>query len=196
MILMGQDRENGLGKVAPKSGRVKKYSELIDGSIFPGCQGGPLMHIVAAKAVAFQEALTPDFKEYQLQVVKNSKALSDSLKSMGARIVSGGTDNHLSLVDLTPLNVTGKEAESLLDKAGITVNKNTIPFETRSPFVTSGIRIGTPAITTRGMKEDDMGKIAEYIIEVLKSGGDTAVISNVEKKVNELCNSFPLYPEL
>lgn len=196
MILIGKDRENRLGKIAPKSGRVKMYSELVDGAIFPGCQGGPLMHIIAAKAVAFKEALTPDFKKYQEQVVKNSKVLSDSLISLGVRIVSGGTDNHLSLVDLTPLNVTGKEAETLLDEAGITVNKNTIPFETRSPFVTSGIRIGTPAITTRGMKENDMTKIAEYIIEVLKSGGDKAVIRSVKGKVENLCNSFPLYTEL
>lgn len=196
MILMGKDRENDLGKIAPKSGRVKMFSELVDGSIFPGCQGGPLMHIIAAKAVAFQEALTPDFKQYQEQVVKNSKVLSDSLQSLGARIVSGGTENHLSLVDLTPLNVTGKAAEALLDEAGITVNKNTIPFETRSPFVTSGIRIGTPAITTRGMKETEMGKIAEYIVEVLKSNGDQAVISSVKEKVGDLCNSFPLYPKL
>lgn len=196
MILMGNDRENNLGKIAAKSGRVKKYSELLDGAIFPGCQGGPLMHIIAAKAVAFQEALRPDFKLYQEQVVKNSKVLSDSLKALGARIVSNGTDNHLSLVDLTPLNVTGKEAEALLDEAGITVNKNTIPFETRSPFVTSGVRIGTPAITTRGMKEKEMTKVAEYIIEVLKSKGDKSVISNVKGKVEELCHSFPLYPEL
>ena len=196
MILMGKDRENSLGKIAAKSGRVKMYSELVDGAIFPGCQGGPLMHVIAGKAVAFQEALKPDFKKYQEQVVKNSKVLSDSLTELGARIVSGGTDNHLSLVDLTPLNVTGKAAEALLDEAGITVNKNTIPFETRSPFVTSGIRIGTPAITTRGMKEADMKHIAGYIIEVLKSGGDKAVISNVKGKVETLCKSFPLYPQL
>ncbi len=196
MILIGKDSENKLGKIAPKSGRVKMYSELVDGSIFPGCQGGPLMHIIAAKAVAFQEALALDFKQYQEQVVKNSKVLSDSLIDLGARIVSGGTDNHLSLVDLTPLEVTGKQAEALLDEAGITVNKNTIPFETRSPFVTSGIRIGTPAITTRGMKETEMVRIAEYIVEVLKSDGDKTVIKGIKGKVEELCNSFPLYPEL
>ncbi len=196
MILMGKDRENNLGKIAAKSGRVKMFSELVDGAIFPGCQGGPLMHVIAGKAVAFQEALAPDFSSYQEQVVKNSKVLSDSLTELGARIVSGGTDNHLSLVDLTPLDVTGKAAEALLDEAGITVNKNTIPFETRSPFVTSGIRIGTPAITTRGMKEAEMKHIAGYIIEVLKSGGDKAVISSVKGKVETLCKSFPLYPQL
>ena len=196
MILMGKDRENDLGVVAPKSGRVKMFSELVDGSIFPGCQGGPLMHIIAAKAVAFQEALTPDFKNYQEQVVKNSKVLSQALTDLGARIVSGGTDNHLSLVDLTPLDVTGKDAEKLLDEAGITVNKNTIPFETRSPFVTSGIRVGTPAVTTRGMKEDEMKLIAGYIVDILKSGGDKSVINSVKGKVKDLCDSFPLYPEL
>ncbi|QEN03578.1 serine hydroxymethyltransferase [Thiospirochaeta perfilievii] len=196
MILMGKDRENDLGIVAPKSGRVKMFSELVDGSIFPGCQGGPLMHVIAAKAVAFQEALTQDFKDYQEQVVKNSIVLSQSLTDLGARIVSGGTDNHLSLVDLTPLGVTGKDAEKLLDEAGITVNKNTIPFETRSPFITSGIRIGTPAVTTRGMKEADMKHIASYIVEVLKSGGDKVVISSVKEKVQTLCESFPLYPKL
>ncbi|MBN2618303.1 MAG: serine hydroxymethyltransferase [Spirochaetales bacterium] len=196
MILIGKDRENGLGIVAPKTGRVKMYSELVDGAIFPGCQGGPLMHVIAAKAVAFKEALAPDFKLYQEQVVKNSKVLSETLKSLGARIVSGGTDNHLSLVDLTPLGVTGKEAEALLDEASITVNKNTIPFETKSPFVTSGIRVGTPAVTTRGMKEAEMEKIAQYVVEVLKSGGDKSVINRVKGKVEELCDSFPLYPGL
>lgn len=196
MILMGKDRENDMGLIAAKSGRVKMFSELVNGAIFPGCQGGPLMHVIAGKAVAFQEALQPEYKTYQEQVVKNAKVLADTLASLGARIVSGGTDNHLALIDLTPLDVTGKKAEALLDEAGITVNKNTIPFETRSPFITSGIRVGTPAVTTRGMKEPEMKKIAEYIIDVLKSGGDNNVLSRVKKDVADLCAAFPIYPEL
>ncbi len=193
MILMGKDGENTIGAIAPKSGRVKNWSELVNGSIFPGCQGGPLMHIIAAKAVAFKEALQPDFKTYQSQVVKNAAVLAAELEAGGVRIVSGGTDNHLMLVDLTNMDVTGKDAESWLDEASITVNKNAIPFDKKSPFVTSGVRIGTPAVTSRGMKENEMKLIAQYVTEVLKSGGEKNKIDEIQKKVQSLCEDFPIY---
>jgi len=196
MILMGKDKENDMGIVAPKSGRVKKFSELVNGSIFPGCQGGPLMHVVAGKAAAFLEALQPDFKEYQREVVKNASVLAKTLNDGGVRIVSGGTDNHLMLADLTGLDVTGKDAEAWLDKAGITVNKNGIPFDTRSPFITSGIRIGTPAVTTRGMGEEEMKQIGSFLIEVLKSGGDESKLKAIGEKTAELCSRFPIYEHL
>ena len=193
MILMGKDGENTIGAVAPKSGRVKNWSELVNGSIFPGCQGGPLMHIIAAKAVAFKEALQPDFKDYQAQVVKNAAVLASELEAGGVRIVSGGTDNHLMLVDLTNMDVTGKDGESWLDAASITVNKNAIPFDKKSPFITSGVRIGTPAVTSRGMKEKEMKLIAQYVTEVLKSGGEKNKIDEIQKKVQSLCEDFPIY---
>ncbi len=193
MILMGKDGENTLGAVAPKSGRVKNWSELVNGAIFPGCQGGPLMHIIAAKAVAFKEALQPSFKEYQQQVVKNAAVLAAELEAGGVRIVSGGTDNHLMLVDLTNLGTTGKDAEAWLDEASITVNKNGIPFDKKSPFITSGVRIGTPAVTSRGMKEKEMKLIAQYVTEVLKSGGEKNKIDEIQKKVQSLCGDFPIY---
>ncbi len=193
MILMGKDGENDLGVVAPKSGRVKNWSELVNGAIFPGCQGGPLMHVIAAKAVAFKEALQPEFKGYQEQVVKNAAALAEALEEGGVRIVSGGTDNHLMLVDLTPLDVTGKDAEAWLDMAHITVNKNAIPFDQKSPFITSGVRIGSPAVTSRGMKEKEMEKVAEYVCAILKSGGDKNKIDEIAKKVQSLCEDFPIY---
>ncbi len=193
MILMGKDGENDMGVVAPKSGRVKKWSELVNGAIFPGCQGGPLMHVIAAKAVAFKEALQPEFKAYQAQVVKNASALAKALEANGARIVSGGTDNHLMLVDLTPLGVTGKEAESWLDAAHITVNKNAIPFDQKSPFITSGVRIGAPAVTSRGMKEKEMEQVAEFVVAILKSGGDETKIAEIGKKVETLCKNYPIY---
>lgn len=193
MILMGKDRENDMGVVAPKSGRVKKFSELVNGSIFPGAQGGPLMHVIAGKAAAFLEALQPDFKEYQQQVVRNAAVLAKTLHEGGVRIVSGGTDNHLMLADLTGLDVTGKEAEAWLDKAGITVNKNGIPFDTKSPFITSGIRIGTPAVTTRGMKEDQMKQIGSFLIDALKSGGDEAKLKSIGEKTAALCSQYPIY---
>jgi glycine hydroxymethyltransferase len=196
MILMGKDRDNDLGIVAPKSGRVKKFSELVNGSIFPGCQGGPLMHVIAGKAAAFLEALQPDFKEYQHQVVKNAAVLAQTLSDGGVRIVSGGTDNHLMLADLTGLNVTGKDAETWLDKAGITVNKNGIPFDTKSPFITSGIRIGTPAVTTRGMKEAEMKQVGSFLIDALKSGGDEAKLKAIGEKVAALCGKYSLYENL
>lgn len=193
MIMMGKDRENDLGIVAPKSGRTKMFSELINGSIFPGVQGGPLMHVIAAKAVAFKEALSDDFKTYQQQVVKNASYLAEKLKEGGARIVSGGSDNHLMLVDLTTLGITGKEGEKWLDRAGITVNKNAIPFDQKSPFITSGVRIGTPAVTTRGMKEKEMELVAEYVLAALKSGGDSSVLKAIGGKVAALCELFPIY---
>ena len=151
MIMMGKDPENPWGRVAPKSGRVKNISELIDSMVMPGIQGGPLMHIIAAKAVAFGEALKPEFKEYTKSVVKNAKTMAEEFMSLDYHVISGGTDTHVMLIDLTNKNITGKAAEKAFEKAGITVNKNMVPFDQRSPFITSGIRIGTPAITTRGM---------------------------------------------
>ncbi|MDH5458384.1 MAG: serine hydroxymethyltransferase, partial [Nitrospinota bacterium] len=164
--------------------------------IFPGIQGGPLMHVIAAKAVAFKEALSPDFVEYQKQVIKNAQSLAGFLMDNGYKVISGGTDTHLMLVDLTPQNITGKAAEEALDLAGITVNKNTVPFETRSPFVTSGIRIGTPALTTRGMKEKEMQQIGEMIIGVLERIEDKEFIEQTRLKVRGLCEQFPFHMEM
>ncbi|OHD13691.1 MAG: serine hydroxymethyltransferase [Spirochaetes bacterium GWB1_48_6] len=195
LVLIGKDGANTIGQVATKSGRVKPWSEILDGQIFPGIQGGPLMHVIAAKAVAFKEALAPDFKVYQQQVVKNAAALCKGLMDGGARIVSGGTDNHLMLVDLTPFGVTGKEAETWLDEANITVNKNSIPFDKASPMVTSGIRVGTPATTTRGMKEAEMQSIAGFILEVLKSQGDEGKLHKIRDEVKKLCVRFPLFAD-
>ena len=194
MILAGKDFENDMGIVAPKSGRTKRIGELIDSVIFPGIQGGPLMHIIAAKAVAFKEALQPDFKSYQAQVRVNAQVLAKALISGGVRLVSGGTDNHLMLVDLAPLNVTGKDAEIWLDLAGITVNKNAIPFDPQPPRISSGIRVGTPAVTSRGMGEAQMPLIAGYMIEALKSGGDEKKLASISAQVKKLCDEFPLYP--
>ncbi len=187
----------------PRGGLILTNDEeiykAINKAIFPGIQGGPLMHVIAAKAVCFKEALTEEFKEYQKQIVKNAKALAKALEDRGLRIVSGGTDTHLMLVDLTSLNVTGKAAETALGYCHITVNKNTIPNETRSPFVASGIRLGTPALTTRGMKEEEMEEIAELIVTVLKNvkdeegNIDEEVAKKVSDKVLELCRKFPLY---
>jgi glycine hydroxymethyltransferase len=171
----------------------KEYQKAIDLAVFPGLQGGPLMHVIAAKAVAFKNALKPAFKEYQKQIVKNAKTLCESLKEMGYRIVSGDTDTHLMLVDLSDKGVTGKEATTLLDKAGITVNKNLIPFDKQKPTVASGIRLGTPAMTTRGMKEKEMKNIAGYINKVILNKEDEKVIEAVKKEVRELLKSFPLY---
>ncbi|WP_114458348.1 MULTISPECIES: serine hydroxymethyltransferase [unclassified Halanaerobium] len=168
----------------------KEYAKDIDKAIFPGLQGGPLMHIIAAKGVAFKEALTDEFVEYQKQIIKNAKVLAETLSSYGMRLVSGGTDNHMMLVDLNNMNITGKDAEAALDKVGITVNKNTIPFETRSPFVTSGIRIGTPAVTTRGMKEKDMKKIGEFIFEALKASDDEKTLAELKKEVHKYSEKF------
>ena len=171
----------------------EEIAKKIDKAIFPGIQGGPLMHIIAAKAVAFKEALLPEFKEYQKQVVKNAKAMADALVKGGLRIVSGGTDNHLMLVDLRPKGVTGKLAEESLEKAGITCNKNAIPNDPEKPFITSGVRLGTPAITARGMKEDESVKIAEMIIKVLENVNDDEKIAEVRNEVLRLTEKFPLY---
>ena len=171
----------------------EEIAKKIDKAIFPGIQGGPLMHIIAAKAVAFKEALSPEFKKYQKQVVKNSKAMADALVKGGLRIVSGGTDNHLMLVDLRPKGVTGKMAEESLEKAGITCNKNSIPNDPEKPFITSGVRLGTPAITARGMKEDEAVQIAEMIIKVLENVNDDEKIAEVKNEVLKLTEKFPLY---
>lgn len=171
----------------------EEIAKKIDKTIFPGIQGGPLMHIIAAKAVAFKEALSPEFKSYQKQVVKNAKAMADELVAGGLRIVSGGTDNHLMLVDLRAKGVTGKLAEEILEKAGITCNKNAIPNDPEKPFITSGIRLGSPAITTRGMKEEEARQIAKMIIKVLENPNDEVKIAEVRKDVLELTKKFPLY---
>lgn len=180
----------------PRGGMIlcrEEYAKVLNSNIFPGIQGGPLMHVIAAKAVAFKEALTPEFKTYQQQIVKNAKALADALVAQGLRLVSGGTDNHLMLVDLTSTGLTGKVAEAALDRAGITVNKNTIPNETRSPFVTSGIRIGTPAATTHGLKEAEMVQVAGFIADALKNTENEAELLRIKGEINTLMKKFPLY---
>ncbi len=180
----------------PRGGMILSTAELakkINSNVFPGMQGGPLMHVIAAKAVAFKEAMTDDFKQYQSQIVKNAKALAETLKMRGYKLVSGGTDNHLMLINLTDKNLTGKDAETALGKANITVNKNTVPFETQSPFITSGIRIGTPAVTTRKMKEAEMEKIGNMIADVLDNIDSDNTIESVKENVIDLCSKFPLY---
>jgi len=182
----------------PRGGLImckEPYAKTLNSRVFPGMQGGPLMHIIAAKAVAFKEALLPEFKEYQSQIIKNAQAMADELKNQGFRLVSGGTDNHLMLVDLTAKGVTGKDAQEALDLAAITVNKNGIPFDTQGPQITSGIRIGTPAVTTRGMKEKEMRLIASYISDVIKNINDVQKIKAVAEKVKNLCAQFPLYSQ-
>ena len=195
VILVGKDTENKFGIVAPKSGRVKMMSELFDSTVMPGIQGGPLMHIIMAKAVAFEQVLSDKFKLYAKQVIKNAKALSGKLIEYGFDVVSGGTDNHLMLIDISNKDITGKQAEISLEKAGITVNKNMVPFDTRSPFVTSGIRIGTPAVTTRGMKENEMGKIADIINTAIQNFNNEEKLEGLKTEVKELCYGFPLYSE-
>lgn len=180
----------------PRGGLImckQDYAKTLNSRVFPGSQGGPLMHIIAAKAVAFKEALAPEFKEYQKQIIKNAQAMADELKNQGFRLVSGGTDNHLMLVDLTSANVTGKEAQEALDCACITVNKNGIPFDTKGPQITSGIRIGTPAVTTRGMKENEMREIASCIADVIKNINNETKIKTVSEKIKSICAKFPLY---
>ena len=183
----------------PRGGMIlckEEYAKAIDKAVFPGIQGGPLMHVIAAKAVALGEALQPEFKEYAEQVIKNAKVLAAELIAKGLTIVSGGTDTHVMLVDVRNTGLTGKEAEHLLDKIGITANKNTIPFDPASPFVTSGVRLGTPALTTRGLKEDDMKEIADIIATVLQNPEDTAKHQDAAKRVAALCEKYPLYPNL
>jgi len=170
----------------------EKYAKEVDSQTFPGIQGGPLMHVIAAKAVCFQEALLPSFRVYQEQIIRNARALADGMKRNGYRLVSGGTDNHLMLVDVGSRGLTGKECQAALDQAGITVNKNTIPFETRSPFQASGVRLGTPAVTTRGMKEAEMAAIADMISEVLLDIKSLDTIAKVRQRVRELTAKFPL----
>lgn len=182
----------------PRGGMVlcrEEYAKAIDKALFPGMQGGPLMHVIAAKAVAFEEALKPDFAGYQKRIIENAKALGEALEKKGFRCVSGGTDNHLLLLDLTERDITGKDLETALDKAGITVNKNTIPFETRSPFVTSGIRVGTPAVTTRGFGPDQMKQLADWMDQVASNIDDQKALARVREDVRALCRDFPLYGE-
>ncbi len=194
VIMMGQDFPNPWGKKTPK-GEVKMMSALLDSAVFPGCQGGPLEHVIAAKAVAFGEALTPEFKEYQKQVKKNAAALADAFMAKGYKIVSGGTDNHSMLVDLRTKfpELTGKVAEKALVAADITTNKNMVPFDTRSPFQTSGLRFGTPAITTRGVKEDKMAVIVDFIDRVLCDPENETVIADVRAEVNKMMANYPLF---
>jgi glycine hydroxymethyltransferase len=196
LILMGKDFQNPFGIKAPKSGRIKMMSELIDSMVIPGVQGGPLMHVIAAKAVAFKEALDEKFKTYAEQVIKNAQALSKKLVDYGFKVISGGTDNHLMLIDLRNKNMTGKAAQEMLDEVGITTNKNAVPWDDKSPLITSGIRIGTPALTTRGMKEKEMEKIAEMINEVISKPGDENMKKDILQRIDDLTSEFPLYPEL
>ena len=193
LILMGEDFENTWGAIAPKSGRVKMVSELINSSVMPGVQGGPLMHVIAGKAVAFREALTSEYIKYCKQIIKNAQTLAESLLNLGYIIISGGTDTHLVLIDLTNKNISGKKAENILEIAGITTNKNMVPYDKRSPMVTSGIRIGTPALTTRGFREDDMKIIAKLIDDVLSNVDNESIINSTRNSVVELCNQFPIY---
>jgi len=172
------------------------YKKDLDKNVFPGIQGGPLMHVIAAKAVCFKEAMSEDFKNYQERIVKNAKKLADTLKNEGARLVSDGTDTHLMLVDLRPFKITGKDAERILGSVNITVNKNTIPFDPEKPFIASGIRLGTPALTTRGMGEEEMEIVGKIIAKVLKNPNNEEVLNNVKKEVKNLCERFPLYKEL
>ncbi len=193
MILIGNDYENTLGKVARKSGRVRMMSELMDSAVFPGMQGGPLMHVIAAKAVAYGEALKPEFATYQQETVANAKAMAAAFVAKDYDLVSGGTDNHLMLIDLSNKGITGKKAEAVLQAAEITVNKNMVPFDTRSPFVTSGIRVGTPAMTTRGFGPDEFAQVVDLMDRVLTNPDDETVIASVRSDVHALCERFPLY---
>ena len=192
MILMGKDFDNPFG-IKLKNGNLRKMSSLLDSGIFPGNQGGPLMHIIAAKAVAFGEALTDEFLHYMVQVKKNAAVMAERFMEKGYDIISGGTDNHMMLIDLRNKNLSGKEAEEALGKADITVNKNMVPFDDKSPFVTSGIRIGTAAVTTRGLLEKDMGKIVDLIDEVIRNREDEAKLDSIAEKVNEMMSGLPLF---
>ena len=193
IILLGKDYENPFGKVAPKSGRVKMMSELIDSAVMPGIQGGPLMHVIAAKAVGFKEALHPSFRSYIKSVLDNAQCFADEFKNKDYNLISGGTDTHLVLIDLQNKNISGKAAEIALDEAGITVNKNMIPYDPKSPFVTSGIRVGSPAMTTRGMGVEEVKIIVDLIDQVILNHDNKEKIQSVKKHVNELCSSFQIY---
>ncbi|MEI7812744.1 MAG: serine hydroxymethyltransferase [Ignavibacteria bacterium] len=196
IILVGKDKENPLGVKTLKGDRLKLMSEMFDSMVMPGIQGGPLMHIIMAKAVAFGEALQDSFKDYTVQIIKNAKRLSEKLSENDFRIVSKGTDNHLMLVDLTNKNITGKQAEISLGHAGITLNKNMVPFDKRSPFVTSGIRIGTPAMTTRGMKEPEMDIIAGFVNKAVCNFENEQVLASIKEEVKSFCSGFPLYADV
>ncbi len=192
MILMGKDFDNPFG-LKLKNGNLKKMSALLNGGVFPGNQGGPLEHIIAAKAIAFSEALTDDFLHYQIQVKKNAAAMAKEFVAKGYHLISGGTDNHMMLIDLRNKNITGKDAEAALEKAEITVNKNMVPFDDKSPFVTSGIRIGTPAVTTRGLKEEDMKTVVEFIDTVIQDFQNEDTLQLVAEKVHDFMNHRPLF---
>jgi len=192
LIMVGKDFENPFGIKTPK-GRVKRFSELLDSAVFPGTQGGPLEHIIAAKAVAFGEALKPEFKAYMQRVVDNAQAMATAFVEKGYEVISGGTDNHLMLIDLRNKNITGKVAENALVKADITVNKNMVPFDDKSPFVTSGMRVGTAAITTRGLGAEDMGRVVDFIDRVLQNPEDEATIAQVKTEIQAWMGSFPLF---
>ena len=196
IILMGKDWENTWGIKAPKSGRIKMISELIDSAVMPGIQGGPLMHIIAAKAVAFKKALETSFRDYAIQIVSNAKFLSKELLKYNFNLVSGGTDTHVILIDLTNKNLTGKYVENRLEEAGITTNKNMVPYDKKSPLITSGIRIGTPALTTRGMKETEMKVIARLISDTIENIDSDKFLESTRNQIKELCSSFPLYMEV
>ena len=196
IILMGKDKENSFGLKTPKGDRLKLMSELYDSAVMPGIQGGPLMHIIMAKAVAFEEVLSDRFKVYAQQVIKNAKTLADELMKFGFDVVSNGTDNHLMLINLSNKNISGKKAENALESAGITVNKNMVPFDTKSPFVTSGIRIGTPAVTTRGMKETEMKSIATIINTAITNAENESILDTLVNDVKDLCSGFPLYQDI
>ena len=196
VIMMGKDKENSWGKIAPKSGRIKMISELLDSSVMPGIQGGPLMHIISAKAIAFGEAMKNDFKGYAQKILNNAKTMAQSFLDLDYDLISNGTDTHVILIDLTNKNISGKLAEKILEKAGITVNKNMVPFDQKSPFVTSGIRIGTPAVTTRSMGEDEMKKIVKMIDSIIRNPENNENINQVKAEVVDLCESYPIYKEL
>lgn len=195
IILMGKDFENPFGLKDPK-GNIRMMSNLLDMAVFPGIQGGPLEHVIAAKAIAFGEILSDEFTSYAKQVQSNAQAMAKAFVDKGYNIISGGTDNHLMLIDLRNKNLTGKKAQETLDRAHITLNKNAVPFDDKSPFVTSGIRVGVPAVTTRGMKEHDMQTVVDLVDQVLMNIDNTAVVNSVADKVHELMKQFPLYPEL
>ena len=195
IIMLRHDFENPWGLKDPK-GNLRMMSSLLDLAVFPGSQGGPLVHVIAAKAVSFGEILSEDFKTYGMQIIRNAQAMAKAFVSRGYNLISNGTDNHLMLIDLRNKNLTGKKAQETLDKAHITLNKNSVPFDDKSPFVTSGIRIGVPAVTTRGMKEDHMETIVTMIDKVLMNADDENVISSVRNEVKEFMHQFPLYPEL
>jgi glycine hydroxymethyltransferase len=192
MILVGRDKENTLGQRTPK-GELKMMSALFDSAVFPGTQGGPLEHVIAAKAVAFGEDLSDDYMKYCVQMVRNANAMAAAFVERGYAVISGGTENHCMLIDLRSKNLTGKLAEATLGKAAITVNKNMVPFDDKSPFVTSGIRIGTPAMTTRGVKEKDCVKIVDLIDQALMSHDNETKLGAIRKKVNTMMEKFPLY---